>query len=85
MKEGTFSDSVKIQGKEQCESQKDVSTSEHLLRHCHIVTVSTARCWSSSIPMNYEWHCALGSSSRTVSPNTVITRQITKRCWFFYF
>ena len=27
---------VKIQDQEQSESQKDVSTSEYLLRHCHI-------------------------------------------------
>ena len=43
VKESLSSDSVKIQGQEQCESQKDVSISEYLLRHCHIVTVSTAR------------------------------------------
>ena len=42
-----FGDSVKIKGQEQCENQKDVSTSEYLLRHCHIVTVSTQ---SLSVP-----------------------------------
>ena len=41
--ESAIDDSVKMKGQEQCESQKDVPTSEYLLRHCHIVTVSQAR------------------------------------------
>ena len=43
--ESAFGDSVKIQGQKQSETerQKGGSISEYLLRHCHIVTVSTAR------------------------------------------
>ena len=45
-------DSVKIQGQEQSESHKDVSTSEYLLRHCHTVTVSTARLPNHELQMS---------------------------------
>ena len=44
-----FGEYVRIQGQEQCESQKDVSTSDYLLGHCHIVSVNTARLHSSSV------------------------------------
>ena len=39
----------------QCQSQKDVSTSEYVLRHCHIVTIGTARLPNCSVNTVY-WH-----------------------------
>ena len=42
VKESAFGDYVKIHSEYQCVSQQDVSTSEYLLRHCHIITVSPA-------------------------------------------
>ena len=42
VREPALGDSIRIHGQESCESQRDVSTSEYLLRKCHIVTASTA-------------------------------------------
>ena len=50
--ESAFGDAVKTKGQGQSESKKDVSTSEYLLKHCHVATASTARLHNKALRMS---------------------------------